>query len=74
MKTLLIVEFPHKTKAVASLAKRVFKDTVFAWACLGHLRDLPEDTLGMGIEGGSTRNIQYLQLLKKLFHLSMVSH
>ena len=52
MKTLLIAESPHKAKVVGTLAKPVLKTTVFAWACLGHLRDLPEDTLGVNIEGG----------------------
>jgi DNA topoisomerase I len=52
MNTLLIVESPHKAKTVATLAKPSIKGTVFAWACLGHLRDLPEDTLGVEIENG----------------------
>ena len=52
MKTLLIVESPHKAKAVAALAKPAIKGTVIAWACLGHLRDLPEDRLGIDIENG----------------------
>ena len=54
MKTLLIVESPHKAKTVAALAKPVIQGTVFAWACLGHLRDLPEDILGVEIENGFT--------------------
>jgi DNA topoisomerase-1 len=52
MKTLLIVESPHKAKAVAALAKPAIKGTAIAWACLGHLRDLPEDRLGIDIENG----------------------
>jgi len=52
MKTLLIVESPHKAKAISTLAKHVLKGTVFAWACLGHLRDLPDDALGVDIPGG----------------------
>jgi DNA topoisomerase-1 len=52
MNTLLIVESPHKAKAVAALAKPAIKGTVIAWACLGHLRDLPEDRLGIDIENG----------------------
>jgi DNA topoisomerase-1 len=52
MKTLLIVESPHKVKAVAALAKPAIKGTVIAWACLGHLRDLPEDRLGIDIRNG----------------------
>jgi len=52
MKTLLIVESPHKAKAVAALAKPAIKGTVIAWACLGHLRDLPVDRLGIDIENG----------------------
>jgi DNA topoisomerase-1 len=52
MKTLLIVESPHKAKVVAAMAKPLLKGTVFAWACLGHLRDLPSDALGVNISGG----------------------
>jgi len=51
MKTLIIVESPHKAKAVAALARPAIKGAVLAWACLGHLRDLPEDDLGINIEG-----------------------
>ena len=51
MKTLIIVESPHKAKAVAALARPAIKGAVLAWACLGHLRDLPEDDLGVNVEG-----------------------
>jgi DNA topoisomerase-1 len=51
MKTLIIVESPHKAKAVAALARPAISGTVFAWACLGHLRDLPADEFGVDIEG-----------------------
>ena len=52
--TLLIVESPHKAKAVTILAKPFLKGTTFAWACLGHLRDLPEDSLGIDTKNGFT--------------------
>src|SRR5512145_1251992 len=52
MKTLIIVESPHKAKAVAALARPVLPGAVFAWACLGHLRDLPAGELAVNVEGG----------------------
>ncbi len=51
MKTLIIVESPHKAKAVAALARPAIKGAVLAWACLGHLRDLPEGELGVNVAG-----------------------
>ncbi len=50
MRTLIIVESPHKAQAVAELARPALKGTIIAWACLGHLRDLPVDRLGIDIE------------------------
>ena len=52
MKTLLIVESPNKSAAVAALAAPALKGTVQVWACLGHLRDLPAETLGVDLAGG----------------------
>jgi DNA topoisomerase-1 len=52
MNTLLIVESPHKAKVVRILAKPFLEGTIHAWACLGHLRDLPEDTLGVDVDSG----------------------
>src|SRR5512145_1955690 len=49
--TLIIVESPNKSKAVAALARPAIQGTVFAWACLGHLRDLPENELAVNVEG-----------------------
>jgi DNA topoisomerase-1 len=54
MKTLIIVESPHKAQAVAALARPAIKGQVFAWACLGHLRDLPDERLAVDIEHGFT--------------------
>jgi len=51
MKTLLIVESPHKAKTVSAMARPAIQGPVFAWACLGHLRDLPDDDLGINING-----------------------
>src|SRR5512145_143087 len=52
VKTLIIVESPNKAKSVAALARPAIQGTVFAWACLGHLRDLPEDELAVDVEAG----------------------
>ena len=52
MHTLIIVESPHKAQIVAELARPLIKGQVSTWACLGHLRDLPEDRLGIDLEHG----------------------
>lgn len=52
MRTLIIVESPHKAQAVAELARPALRGQVTAWACLGHLRDLPEDRLGIDLAHG----------------------
>jgi len=52
MHTLIIVESPHKAQIVAELARPLLKGQVTTWACLGHLRDLPENTLGVELEHG----------------------
>ena len=51
MKTLIIVESPHKAKTVAALVRPLVKGSVQVWACLGHLRDLPPQELGVNVEG-----------------------
>lgn len=52
MKTLLIVESPNKAQAVARYAREVLPGEVMGCACLGHLRDLPADKLGVDVERG----------------------
>jgi DNA topoisomerase-1 len=54
MLTLIIVESPHKAQVVAALARPGLRGGVLAWACLGHLRDLPTDELGVDVAGGFT--------------------
>jgi hypothetical protein len=50
MKTLMNVTSPHKAKGVIALALHMLKSIFFAWACPDHLRDLPEDILGVDRE------------------------
>jgi len=52
MYTLIIVESPHKARAVARYTSRVFPGQVSVRSCLGHLRDLPPGELGINIENG----------------------
>jgi len=52
MHTLIIVESPHKAQIVGEMARPLIKGQVTTWACLGHLRDLPEDRLGIDLEHG----------------------
>ncbi|MCP4424777.1 MAG: DNA topoisomerase I, partial [Chloroflexi bacterium] len=52
MKTLIIVESPHKAKAVAQYARAVLPGQVTARACFGHLRDLPKGKLGVDVKRG----------------------
>lgn len=54
MTTLIIVESPHKAKAVAALARPALPGVVVAWACLGHLRDLPAERLAVDTAGDFT--------------------
>jgi DNA topoisomerase-1 len=54
MLTLIIVESPHKAKTVAALARPTVRGGLLTWACLGHLRDLPDDELGIDTAEGFT--------------------
>lgn len=54
MPTLILVESPHKAKAVAALARPAIRGAVVAWACLGHLRDLPGERLAVDTAGDFT--------------------
>jgi len=51
MNTLILVESPTKARAVAQYAREVFP-RVQVRSTAGHLRDLPEDRLGVDIENG----------------------
>jgi hypothetical protein len=51
MKTLLIFEIPHKTKAVTALAKPELTGTFYTWPCQGHPENLPQNILGVNAEG-----------------------
>ena len=52
MNTLIIVESPHKTEAVARYTREVLPGNVTVRACLGHLRDLPPGQLGVDVANG----------------------
>ena len=47
MQTLIVVESPHKARAVAQYARNLFPGKTVARSCLGHLRDLPPGELGV---------------------------
>jgi DNA topoisomerase-1 len=51
MKNLIIVESPTKARLVGRYAKPVLGD-VMTRACFGHLRDLPEEELGIDVKNG----------------------
>jgi DNA topoisomerase-1 len=51
VKTLIIVESPTKARLVGRYARAIMAD-VTARTCLGHLRDLPPDELGVDVERG----------------------
>lgn len=52
MKTLILVESPIKARTIAQYAREVFDDPVLVRSTGGHLRDLPEDRLGVEVENG----------------------
>ena len=52
MHILIIVESPHKARAVAQYARGVFPGETRVISCLGHLRDLPPGDLGIDIKHG----------------------
>jgi DNA topoisomerase I len=52
MHTLIIVESPHKARAVAQYAREIFPGTVTVRAYLGHLRDLPEGEFCVDVQKG----------------------
>ena len=53
MTILILVESPNKARAVAQYARGVFNDKkVLVRSTLGHLRDLPEDKLGVNLTQG----------------------
>jgi len=49
MTTLIIVESPNKARSVAQYARGVFPGKTVVRSCLGHLRDLPQDELGVDV-------------------------
>ncbi len=51
-RTLIIVESPNKAKAVSRYAREVLEGDVSVYACLGHLRDLPCEKLGVDVTRG----------------------
>ena len=52
MHTLIIVESPYKARAVAQYARGIFPGETRVTACLGHLRDLPSEKLGVNLDAG----------------------
>jgi DNA topoisomerase-1 len=52
MKTLILVESPTKARTIARYAREVLEGPVICRACLGHLRDLPDERLGVDIAQG----------------------
>lgn len=50
MRTLIIVESPHKARSVAQYARGIFPGKTVVRSCLGHLRDLPAGKLGIVVE------------------------
>jgi DNA topoisomerase-1 len=50
-KSLILVESPTKARLVSRYAKPILGD-VITRACFGHLRDLPEDELGVDVKDG----------------------
>jgi DNA topoisomerase-1 len=65
MKTLIMVESPHKTEAIARYAREVLPGTVTVRACLGHLRDLPPGRLGVDVANGFRPEYQVLMNRQK---------
>ncbi|MCX7756114.1 MAG: toprim domain-containing protein [Anaerolineales bacterium] len=54
MHTLILVESPVKARTIAQYAREVFDGPVLVRSTGGHLRDLPEDRLGVDVENGFT--------------------
>ncbi|RLD04607.1 MAG: DNA topoisomerase [Chloroflexota bacterium] len=50
MRTLIIVESPHKARSVTQYARTLFPGKTVVRSCLGHLRDLPPGKLGVVVE------------------------
>jgi DNA topoisomerase-1 len=71
MKTLILVESPTKARTIARYAREVLEGPVVCRACLGHLRDLPDERLGVDIAQGFApeyilRNLAILRTLRPL--------
>lgn len=49
---LILVESPNKARAVAQYARGIFRQQVVVRSTLGHLRDLPQESLGVNIPEG----------------------
>lgn len=65
MKTLIIVESPNKAKSVARYVREMLPGEVTVRACLGHLRDLPKDRLGVDVTQGFRPEYQIMSNRKK---------
>lgn len=71
MKTVILVESPAKASLIARYAREVLEGAITCRACLGHLRDLPDDRLGVDIARGFApqyipRNTAILRKLRPL--------
>ncbi len=65
MKTLIIVESPNKTRAIARYAREVLPGSVTVRASLGHLRDLPKGRLGVDVQQGFQPDYQVMPSRRK---------
>lgn len=52
MNTLILVESPIKARAISQYARGLFGGPVLVRSTSGHLRDLPEGSLGVDVENG----------------------
>lgn len=66
MNTLILVESPVKSRSVAQYARGLFKGSVLVRSTAGHVRDLPEETLGVNIEDGFAPLYQIRPAARKL--------
>ena len=68
--TLVVVESPAKARKVEHIlrAERLLEGLVRVRACLGHLRDLPQDALGVDVAGGFVPQYQPTPSREKVAH------